>query len=216
MIHNVLKPTIKSSIRLLQRRRLLSHSNSESQRHTFYQKYNRGLFSTISLSFPIALWFSTFIYSTYKVRGDSMLPTLQDGDIILVRKSECALIQSIYAYIEYLLPSSTTSRGEAQTLGDHSNDFFDSTLDETINTNQDDVDKSQRQIIQQIDASVGKYPSFFLDNINPLQGSIVVFQNPNDFPKSYHVKRVIGLGGQNVSSFIFSSKIEKAAYINHS
>jgi signal peptidase I len=37
---------------------------------------------------PVTLWITDLMYSTCKVRGTSMEPTLKDGDVVLVRKSD--------------------------------------------------------------------------------------------------------------------------------
>ncbi len=48
----------------------------------------RHSLSTAALALPVTLWITDFMYSTYKVRGTSMEPTLKEGDVLLVRKSD--------------------------------------------------------------------------------------------------------------------------------
>lgn len=44
--------------------------------------------STFALSFPVVVWASDSLYSVYKVKGKSMEPSLQEGDVVLVRKAD--------------------------------------------------------------------------------------------------------------------------------
>lgn len=44
--------------------------------------------STFALSFPVVVWASDCVGSVYTVKGKSMEPSLQDGDIVLVRKAD--------------------------------------------------------------------------------------------------------------------------------
>eukprot|EP00978_Attheya_sp_CCMP212_P049663 scaffold694574_cov55-Attheya_sp.AAC.1 len=43
---------------------------------------------SFGLSIPFCVWWTDTIFSVYKVQGKSMEPSLQDGDVILVRKSD--------------------------------------------------------------------------------------------------------------------------------
>jgi len=44
--------------------------------------------TTGALTLPIAIWFLDCLFSTCRVKGNSMEPTLKDGDVLLVRKSD--------------------------------------------------------------------------------------------------------------------------------
>jgi signal peptidase I len=44
--------------------------------------------STMALSLPFAVWTVDCVFSLYSVRGSSMMPSLCDGDVLLVRKAD--------------------------------------------------------------------------------------------------------------------------------
>mmetsp|Transcript_42834 Transcript_42834/g.48672 ORF Transcript_42834/g.48672 Transcript_42834/m.48672 type:complete len:198 (-) Transcript_42834:128-721(-) len=46
------------------------------------------IITTSVLTLPITVWALDQLYSTCRVRGDSMEPSLKDGDLVLVRKSD--------------------------------------------------------------------------------------------------------------------------------
>jgi len=112
-----------------------------------------------------------------------MEPTLQDGDIVLVRKFEFMLNKSCYAYLEHYFPNLVAT----------------SKPYENGSMLQYQEDKKTLEKVKRIDASIGKLPSFFLDTYSPLSGEVIIFKSPTEFPNMYHIKRVIGLGGQRVS-----------------
>lgn len=130
-----------------------------------------------------------------------MEPALKDGDVVLVRKSNFVFIHSCKVYVQHYLPSlgsffdldsslppSYSSSSTLESDHDHPNRHHGSGM----------TDLEMEQIIKQVDASAGKYPYFFFDHLNPLPGTVVIFHSPIEFPNFYHVKRVIGLGGQRV------------------
>jgi signal peptidase I len=43
---------------------------------------------SLAVTIPFCVWWTDTIFSVYKVKGKSMEPSLQDGDVILVRKSD--------------------------------------------------------------------------------------------------------------------------------
>lgn len=122
-----------------------------------------------------------------------MEPTLYDGDVVLVRKSNFVFWKSCSSYFKHYFPSSSKTLSTYPSKNKMKQDEEDYEEKDEI-----EKDMDMERIIKEIDASVGKYPSFFLDASNPLPGDVVIFQSPNEFPRFYHVKRVIGLGGQRV------------------
>lgn len=52
------------------------------------KKGNEGLewFKTIGIAIVLAVFFRTFFFSSYIVDGESMMPTLEDGNLLIVNK----------------------------------------------------------------------------------------------------------------------------------
>ena len=48
--------------------------------------------ASVAASLPLLVWFRDNVASLYRVSGTSMAPTLQDGDVVLVRRSDPGLL----------------------------------------------------------------------------------------------------------------------------
>jgi len=99
-----------------------------------------------------------------------MSPTLQDGDVVLVRKSDTSLFQ-----------------------------FFRKRNNDTRDNPDDDDDDTER-IHRQLDSLKAQRRPFWYHSRPPDSslGDVVVFASPMIFPIELQVKRVVALGGQRV------------------
>lgn len=131
----------------------------------------RRIVPLASLSLPVIIWFKDTAYSTCRVNGDSMSPSLKDGDIVLVRKAD------ISPYLNRF-----------RNKNDINLDDIDYSDDDVIS-----------HIVNRIDVHCGKRPVWiFSQPPTALPGEIVVFKSPNIFPCDFRVSRVTALGGQMV------------------
>jgi len=78
--------------------------------------------STAALTLPVAIWITDCMYSTCRVRGTSMEPTLKDGDVLLVRKSD--------TLADYILatPEDETDRARLKRMEDNMSGYMDSII----------------------------------------------------------------------------------------
>jgi signal peptidase I len=144
------------------------------------------------LSLPIVIYINDCWFSIARVEGISMNPSLCDGDIVLVRKADFFPFFSTYR----------SSRIRVRDL-----------------THEDELKQNQSiQVLQevsdlqhalQVDKSIGKLPIHEMTwRKSPpmiLPGDVVVFQNKYTFrPPELQIKRIIGIGGQNVCSQYYS------------
>ena len=151
------------------------------------------------IGLPIIIWIHDTFFSFVRVNGKSMEPTLKDGDIVIVRKSD-------FTRYHNKIP---------KTL----NEGSDGIIISSNNKNDNDL-KKQREC--QLRHKVLKYEATHCNNpsINvptwfysypaiPLTNNIVVYCNPQEYysnnnggwkskSPSLNIKRVVGLGGQVV------------------
>eukprot|EP00574_Skeletonema_japonicum_P011779 CAMPEP_0201728768 /NCGR_PEP_ID=MMETSP0593-20130828/17093_1 /ASSEMBLY_ACC=CAM_ASM_000672 /TAXON_ID=267983 /ORGANISM="Skeletonema japonicum, Strain CCMP2506" /LENGTH=226 /DNA_ID=CAMNT_0048220985 /DNA_START=195 /DNA_END=871 /DNA_ORIENTATION=+ len=133
----------------------------------------------MALILPPAKFISDTFYSLYRVQGSSMEPALQDGDILLVRKSD-------------LLPHLDWKRWTSSSASSYEEEEAHQTAIRVIAHDA----QSGRPIGEN---NVG-YTYLHPPTIHQL-GAVVVFRAPDaeKYPSSeYRVKRVVGLGGQIV------------------
>jgi signal peptidase I len=128
--------------------------------------------ASIVAALPVVIWTHDSFYTLCRVRGSSMGPTLKDGDVVLVRRSDHAWQQQLRDYI----------RGRASDAAD---------LDKQ--EERDKVKEFEKVYCSQTAPIwlVRKPPI-------PATGDIVVFRDPAEYPAKWNIKRVIGLGGQVV------------------
>ena len=60
--------------------------------------FSKNSFSAMLAFIPVAVTFHDFFYSIHRVHGRSMEPTLQDGDLILVRRFDWPASSNEYVY----------------------------------------------------------------------------------------------------------------------
>mmetsp|Transcript_8343 Transcript_8343/g.11977 ORF Transcript_8343/g.11977 Transcript_8343/m.11977 type:complete len:245 (+) Transcript_8343:202-936(+) len=138
----------------------------------------RRCLTSIALIIPPAKFVSDTFYSLYRVQGSSMEPALQDGDILLVRKSD-------------ILPHLDWKRWTSSSTSYEEEEAHQTAIRVIAHDAQ-----SGRPIGEN---NVG-YTYLHPPTIHQL-GAVVVYRAPDaeKYPSSeYRVKRVVGLGGQIV------------------
>jgi len=157
---------------------------------TFSRPLLHQVFYTGMLALPPVIYFNDCWFSIATVHGASMEPSLLDGDIVLVRKADFFPFFSAYQ----------SSRIRMRDL----------THEDERKQNQSIEVLQQISDVQhtlQVERSIGKAPIHELTwKKSPsliLPGDTVVFQSHYSFyPNELQIKRVIGVGGQNVCFYI--------------
>jgi len=136
----------------------------------------------VALSLPISIWAIDNLFSFAKVRGASMEPTLKDGDIVLVKKSD---------FFTGLWGSGATTAAKIPNDMDERND---------TSSGVNNIDETDRARLARVEASIGNTPSTLWSKPPEiLRGHIVVFKSPRKaYPHEYHIKRVEAIGGQMI------------------
>ena len=114
---------------------------------------------------PVMIWIHDSFFSLCRVKGSSMTPTLQDGDVVIIRKAD---------------------------------GFF-----WKRNPNEDTERLFERQALQKWEQTHCSQPShspILQKPPVPLTGEVVVYKDPETYQSRWNIKRVIGLGGQVVST----------------
>ena len=136
--------------------------------------------TSLTLTLPPIIFFRDNFYSLYQVTGSTMEPSLYDGDILLVRKSDIYPDRLWHHWTSQTYDEGTEEAEEQQ------NALRVMALD------------------AQCDRPIGHKQTAYTYLRPPsiyTPGCVVVFRAPNaeKYPMSeYRVKRVIGLGGQIV------------------
>jgi len=151
--------------------------------------WNQVLYTGL-LSLPVVIYINDCWFSISRVKGHSMHPSLHEGDIVLVRKADFFPFVSMYRSSRIKLKDLTQDDAMKQS--------------QSIQILQE---VSDLQHALQMDRGLGKLPIHELTwKRSPpmiLPGDIIVFQNKNNFhPSELHIKRVIGIGGQNVCLYV--------------
>jgi signal peptidase I len=135
--------------------------------------------TTALASIPLVLWFRESMFSLARIHGTSMEPSLHDGDLILIRKSDRGVfVESLVRLIQ----------GEASSSASAS---FEQGKSERAKLLRSEVNRGLLQY-----APIAK---FYERPPAALTGHVVVYKSPlAAFPNQMCVKRVIGLGGQYV------------------
>mmetsp|Transcript_27333 Transcript_27333/g.38473 ORF Transcript_27333/g.38473 Transcript_27333/m.38473 type:complete len:225 (+) Transcript_27333:235-909(+) len=143
-------------------------------------------FRNLAISLPIAIWSVDNLVSLARVRGTSMEPTLKDGDIVLVKKSD--FFPGFWGTSNHkpnnnaVYPSDDDDGGSPNT---------------TRRSNSDETDRAR---LARVEASIGNTPSTLWSKPPEiLSGHVVVYKSPNNaYPHEYHIKRVVAIGGQMI------------------
>lgn len=132
--------------------------------------------TTALASLPLLVWFRESMFSLARIHGTSMEPSLLDGDVILVRKSDRGVFaESLVRLVVGEIGSASAESAKAEKA---------KLLRSEVN----------RGLLQY--APIAK---FYERPPAALTGHVVVYKSPlAAFPNQLAVKRVIGLGGQYV------------------
>jgi len=143
----------------------------------------------MTLSFPIALYANNKFYCIHTITTSSMEPSLQKGDVILIRKVD---------FLPYYQSSGLDMKHLENLQHTESNtdksDRLDSLLDQ----------ETDRLKALKVDASVGRLPgnewTLWREPPNSARGDVVAVQCPESlFPGRLNIARLVGLGSQRVS-----------------
>jgi signal peptidase I len=136
----------------------------------------RAIWATTALAgLPLVVWFRDSIFSLARIHGTSMEPCLQDGDVILIRKSDRGVFLNSLASL--IRGSSPVSASSAETA------------EEKAKLLRSEVNRGLLHY-----APIAK---FYECPPAAITGHVVVYKSPlAAFPNQLCVKRVIGLGGQ--------------------
>lgn len=128
--------------------------------------------ATVLASLPLALWARDSFFGVCRVKGASMEPSLQDGDVILVRKCDSGALAD--ALVRFLCLSSSDN-------------------------NHNETERARVRRYEQLHGASQYVPAskFYECPPTALSGHVVVYKDPDKaFPTELAVKRVVGLGGQ--------------------
>jgi signal peptidase I len=139
--------------------------------------------TTALASLPLVVWFRESVFSLARIHGTSMEPSLHDGDVILIRKSDRGVfVESLVRLIR---------QGEAGAEAGSSTSAEAAAKSEKAKLLRSEVHRGLLQY-----APIAK---FYERPPAALTGHVVVYKSPlAAFPNQLAVKRVIGLGGQYV------------------
>jgi signal peptidase I len=133
--------------------------------------------TTALASLPLVVWFRESMFSLARIHGTSMEPSLHDGDLILVRKSDRGVFAESLVRLIQGEAGSSVSAEQAKA--------------ERAKLLRSEVNRGLLQY-----APIAK---FYERPPAALTGHVVVYKSPlAAFPNQLAVKRVIGLGGQYV------------------
>jgi signal peptidase I len=138
--------------------------------------------TTALASLPLVVWFRESMFSLARIHGTSMEPSLHDGDLILIRKSDRGVfVESLMRLIQ---GGETAGGGSSTASSEQAKSERAKLLRSEVN----------RGLLQH--APIAK---FYERPPAALTGHVVVYKSPlAAFPNQLAVKRVIGLGGQYI------------------
>ena len=141
--------------------------------------FDSAKWASFIAAMPVLIWTHDSFYTVCRVRGTSMDPTLKDGDIILMRRSDNLLHQKLQEFMN--------KRGE----GEEGNG-----QDEVVRLKKEE-ERQRVKIFERNHCSQMDSPIWFVKKPPiPATGDVVVFCDPTEYPPKWNIKRVIGLGGQ--------------------
>ena len=140
---------------------------------------------TLGLCIPPAIYFIDTFFSIHRVQNDSMSPSLQKGDIVVIQKGD------FFPYYKHNV---------------------DLTVDDLVNDTKDKItEQNNIQNIFKMEMATGRKPisntTIYRRPPILLPGCIVAFHSPKEFGQ-VEISRVVGLGGQRVRPKSSLHKIE--------
>jgi signal peptidase I len=138
---------------------------------------------TCLATFPLAVLVYDTFFSLYKVKGSSMEPTLYNGDIVVVRKSDGIWQRWTRHWPHHQQQNDTTV---AATTGDH----------------EWAIERGRVLAYERDNCRSSAFTGWIRTPPVPVTGNIVVYKDPETYPPKWNIKRVIGLGGQVVRTTI--------------
>lgn len=157
----------------------------------------RRYLSNAAVSVPPVLYFRDNFYSLYVVDGNSMMPSLRVGDVVLVRKSDVYPDASWRRWTssEAFPPSPPSSSAYYEASGRDDDDEDDEADDRKNALRVLALDASSGRPIG--DRWIGR--TYMKPPTVHVLGSVIVYRAPDAsrYPTGeYRIKRVVGLGGQ--------------------
>jgi signal peptidase I len=132
---------------------------------------------TVLATFPLGVLVYDNFFSFCKVKGSSMEPTLYNGDIVVVRKSD-----GIWQRYTRNWPT----KSDKQQNDNHEEDYDWAT------------ERSRVLAYEKDHCRSSSFTGWVRTPPVPVTGNIVVYKDPQTYPPKWNIKRVIGLGGQVV------------------
>jgi signal peptidase I len=181
---------------------------------SFLAKFRQQRLALQSLlaSIPFMIYFRDEYYSVTRIRGTSMEPNIQNGDIILIRKRDAG---NLLLYILNLTGFTDVSTFDKKDEGDKvdqsttpSNNYNATTMDKILHNNKNN--DREHAMWYRIDDDMNSFLLVSPSHMSPLilPGHVIVYRNPYIYHE-YLIKRVIGVGGQRIST----GKIQESATI---
>jgi signal peptidase I len=145
----------------------------------------------VPATLPAVLYVRDCYAGLTRVQGSSMEPTLRHGDVVLVRKADAgALLQAWNGFMSSI-SSSGARNGDAGLIKVNTDDAHDDEDDEE--------DRALAIRFQKLQGIQSHGNMGWLCTSRPplvLPGHVLIYQNPTTLQKEYHIKRVVGVGGQ--------------------
>jgi signal peptidase I len=158
---------------------------------------------TALASLPLVIYVRDRMGCFYRVRDNSMSPTLQAGDIVFVKK--CSMFPWLSSRSWNGKTSSVKRPSSIDDTDDHlvEEDGNEAFMNQHQHQHQEHQQQQQQEEIEK--ARLIRYermhgivhpPGWFFQSIIPVPGQIIAYQNPCNPHREYIVQRVIGVGGQ--------------------
>ncbi|KAG7344245.1 signal peptidase I [Nitzschia inconspicua] len=162
---------------------------------------------------PLAILLHDNLFSLYRVKGSSMEPSLQDGDVVVVRKAD-----GIWQRWTQTWPikdnvnnnnknSNSSSNNNNKKIGDNDADNTNPSISPFAWA----IERGDVLEYEMEHCRSSPRTGWLRTPPVPVTGNIVVFQDPETYPSQWNIKRVIGLGGQVVLVNRHQSNSDKTA-----
>jgi signal peptidase I len=144
----------------------------------------------VPATLPAVLYVRDCYAGLTRVQGSSMEPTLRHGDVVLVRRADAGtLLQAWNGLVSSIGISPTGDEGLIKGRTEDADDDDDD----------DEEDRALAIRFQRLQGIQSHGHMGWLSTSRPplvLPGHVLVYQNPTNLQKEYHIKRVVGVGGQ--------------------